>query len=50
MNNELINQLEAFFFNKALPVIFKGIEYILGAALIYGFILTIVNAVKEASL
>jgi hypothetical protein len=47
MNNELINQLETFFFNKALPVIFKGIQYVLGITLAYGFILTIINSIGE---
>jgi hypothetical protein len=42
------NQIESWLWNTALPVVFKGIEYILGATLIYGFILMIVNSVKEA--
>jgi len=46
--DNLINRVEAFFFNKALPVIFKGFEWVLGLTLLYSFILLVGNAIKEA--
>jgi len=47
MNNTLKDQLESWMWNKALPVVFKGIEYALLATLIYGAVLMVVNAVNE---
>jgi hypothetical protein len=46
--DNLINRAETFFFNKALPVIFKGFEWMLGLTLLYSFILLVSNAINEA--
>jgi len=40
-------QLEKFFFSTALPVIFKGLEWMLLATLLYSFVLLMTNAFSE---
>jgi len=40
-------QLEKFFFHTALPVIFKGLEWMLLGTLLYSFVLLITNAFNE---
>ena len=47
--DNLTSVLEQFFFNKALPVIFKGIEIVLGCTLLYSFFLMIKKAIEEAT-
>lgn len=39
--------VETWFWNKGLPVIFKGIEWTLGLTLVYAFYLLIANAIIE---
>jgi len=41
------DQLESFFWNKALPVIFKGLEWTLLGTLLYSFVLLMSNAFNE---
>lgn len=43
----LTDQLESVFFNRVLPLLFKGLEYILLATLLYGGVMTVVNSIGE---